>query len=76
MVLVELLYNITMRIKKLVVAGLVGLGLVACSSPYDKMFEQHGPVVYNECYEDGSCRMEFEDGFFISACVRPNLGCE
>ena len=76
-VLMELLYNNSMEIKKKIVTVVLGTVIVlsSCGYPIDKMFERHGPIVLNECYEDGSCRIEFEDGFFLTDCVQPKNGC-
>ena len=55
-------------------AILAGLLLTGCATGYD-MFDKHGPVVSNIMYEDGSIRTVFEDGYVISKCVHPEMGC-
>ena len=73
----RLYYNRIMNNKKRFRNGLIAILLLSsCASDLDRLVEEHGKVTYNNCFEDGSCRMEFQDGYFVTACVRPHLGCE
>tara|TARA_Y100001951_G_scaffold82163_1_gene70541 strand:- start:432 stop:656 length:225 start_codon:yes stop_codon:yes gene_type:complete len=64
-----------MKYRKAIAAGLVLTGLLTGCTAADQVFRDHGPVTSNDLFEDGSIRVVFEDGYVISKCQYPDMGC-
>ena len=61
----------TLKYRAVIAAALL---LIGCA-PTDQVFRDHGPMVSNTMYEDGSIRVVFEDGYVVSKCQYPEMGC-